>query len=98
MKKTDIAMLVLIAGISILVSALTLKSILGDPSEKTRNVQITNEISDSFTEPSKDIFNKEAINPTVQVFIGDGSDKKSSSSDDDKKSDDSENKDDKNNE
>ncbi|MBP6924905.1 hypothetical protein KBE46_00705 [Candidatus Saccharibacteria bacterium] len=70
MKKTDIAMLVLIAGASVLVSSIALNSILGDPSEKTRDIQVTDTISNSFTEPSSDIFNDEAINPTVQIVIG----------------------------
>ncbi len=70
MKKTDIAMLVLIAGVSVLISSIVLNSILGDPSEKTRNVEVTDEIQAGFIEPSEDIFNKDAINPTVPIMIG----------------------------
>lgn len=74
MKKTDIAMLVLIAGVSVIVSAIVLNSILGDPGEKTRDIQVTDTISNSFPEPSSSIFNSQAINPTVQIVIGaDGS-------------------------
>lgn len=92
MKKTDIAMLILIAAVSILISAVTLNAVLGNPSEKTRKVKVTDEISDSFTEPSKDIFNKDAINPTVTVHVGDGSsegsdDKDNSSSDEESETD-----------
>ncbi|MBS7346436.1 MAG: hypothetical protein KIG14_01860 [Candidatus Sacchiramonaceae bacterium] len=70
MKKTDIAMLVLIAGVSVLISSIALNSILGDPAEKTRNVEVTDEIQAGFTEPSEEIFNKDAINPTVPIVIG----------------------------
>ena len=70
MKKTDIAMLVLIAGVSVVISSFVLNNILGDPGEKTRNVEITDEIQAGFTEPNKEIFNKDAISPTVPIMIG----------------------------
>ena len=70
MKKTDIAMLVLIAGVSVVISSFVLNNILGDPGEKTRSVEVTDEIQAGFTEPDKEIFNENAINPTVPIVIG----------------------------
>lgn len=71
MKKTDIAMIVLIAGFSVLVSYLVINSLAqGGFSEQTYEVKETSSISNEYVKPSSDIFNSEAINPTVQINIG----------------------------
>lgn len=71
MKRQDIAMIILIASISVLVSYLVTKTILGDAAIKAVNVKTADEISVEVEEPDGQIFNKDAINPTVEVFIGD---------------------------
>lgn len=71
MKKTDIAMIVLIAGFSVLISYLVINSLAqGGFSEQTYEVKTTEPISNEYVKPSSDIFNKDAINPTVQINIG----------------------------
>lgn len=71
MKKTDIAMIVLIAGFSVLISYLVINSLAqGGFSEQTYEVKTTEPISNEYVKPSDEIFNKDAINPTVQVNIG----------------------------
>ena len=71
MKKTDIAMIVLIAGFSVLVSYLVINSLAqGGFSEQTYEVKETSPISNEYVKPSSDIFNSDAINPTVQINIG----------------------------
>lgn len=69
MKKTDIAMIVLIASISVLVAFFAAKSIFGDVYNGTATVKTIDAIDSSIVEPSSDIFNKDAINPAVQVQI-----------------------------
>ena len=69
MKKTDIAMIVLIAGVSVLISYFLMQTLLGDPSQKTRKVETMEAVSSEYIEPSKDIFNDKAINPTVKIVI-----------------------------
>ena len=69
MKKTDIAMIVLIAGVSVLISYFLMQALLGDPSQKTRKVETMEAVSSEYIEPSKDIFNDKAINPTVKIVI-----------------------------
>ena len=69
MKKTDIAMIVLIASISVLVAFFVAKSIFGDVYSGTATVKTIDAIDSSIVEPSSDIFNKDAINPAVQVQI-----------------------------
>ncbi len=70
MKSSDIAMIVLVAGCSIGISFLVMNSLLGSPSEKKETVKTMAPISADYAEPSKEIFNKQAINPTVQSSIG----------------------------
>ena len=69
MKKSDIAMIILIASISIIVAFFVAKSIFGDVYSGTAKVKTIDKIDSSIVNPSSDIFNKDAINPAVQVQI-----------------------------
>ncbi|NCQ54024.1 hypothetical protein COV88_03765 [Candidatus Saccharibacteria bacterium CG11_big_fil_rev_8_21_14_0_20_41_19] len=69
MKKTDIAMLILIASVSVLVAFFVAKGIFGDVYTGTAKVKTIDKIDSVIVEPSADIFNKNAINPAVQVQI-----------------------------
>jgi len=69
MKKTDIAMIILIASISVIVAFFVAKGVLGDVYNGTAKVKTIEKIDSSIVEPSSDIFNKNAINPAVQVQI-----------------------------
>ena len=69
MKKSDIAMIFLIASVSVMISFFIAKSIFGDVYSGTAKVKTIDEISSSIEEPSPDIFNINAINPAVQVQI-----------------------------
>ena len=69
MKKTDIAMLILIASVSVLIAFFVAKSIFGDVYTGTAKVKTIDKIDSSIIEPSADIFSKNAINPAVQVQI-----------------------------
>ncbi len=72
MKRSDIYSLVLIAGIGTLAAFLACNAILGDPNDakvelKTVNTVLTNDLA----EPNEEIFNSTAINPTIEVYVGD---------------------------
>ena len=71
MKKTDIAMIVLIAGVGILIAYFTAVNIpfLKIP-EKGVEVQTVDPIRSEISEPSNSVFNAEAINPTVEIVVG----------------------------
>lgn len=69
MKKTDIAMLVLIASISVIIAFFVAKAIFGDVYTGTAKIKTIDKIESSIVEPSTEIFNKDAINPSVQVQI-----------------------------
>jgi hypothetical protein len=69
MKKADIAMIILIASVSVMVSYFVARSVFGDVYNGSAKVKTIDKIDAGIVEPSKDIFNKDAINPAVQVQI-----------------------------
>ena len=73
MKKTDVAMIILIAAISVLGSFFVTRAIMGSPSKDTQKVKTMEKIEEGLTEPDSAIFNKDAINPAVKVDLGEGS-------------------------
>jgi len=73
MKKSDIAMIILIASISVMVSYFVAKALIGDTANQSAVVKTTDEITTDVEKPDTSVFNSKAINPTVQVIIGDQS-------------------------
>lgn len=71
MKKTDIAMVILIAGVGVAIGYIVASNIsfLKVPKSGAK-VQTIREISSDVEKPDPVIFNKNAINPTVEVFVG----------------------------
>lgn len=72
MKKTDIAMIILIASVSVLVAYFVARSIpvLGGGTAESVKVKQAELIQPTLENPSPTVFNKEAINPTIEVVIG----------------------------
>lgn len=70
MKKSDIAIIILIASISVAVAYFVADAVLGKPQSESVKVRTAAPISAEVEEPSASIFNKDAINPTVEVVIG----------------------------
>lgn len=71
MKKSDIAMIVLIASISMIAAYFTVNSIpLFQASSKPKAVSTFEAISPDVKDVDPEVFNANAINPTVEVFIG----------------------------
>ena len=69
MKKTDIAMIILIASVSVIVAFFVARGVFGDVYSGTAKVKTIDKIDSSIVQPSSEIFNKNAINPAVQVEI-----------------------------
>ncbi len=69
MKKADIAMIILIASVSVLVSYFVARSIFGDVYSGTAKVKTIDKFDSTIDKPNPDIFNSNAINPAVQVQI-----------------------------
>lgn len=70
MKKNDIALIVLIVSISLVVSYFVVKSILGNPKNQQTTAEVVQPITSDLVQPSNKIFNRDAINPTVVIQIG----------------------------
>lgn len=73
MKKNDIALLILIASISLVLSFLLVKALFGEPQAAQTTVEKVEAISATLDKPPESIFNEDAINPTVVIQIGDPS-------------------------
>lgn len=71
MKKSDIAMIILIASVSVMIAfavASNLSFLKLD--EKGVEIDTIEKISSEVAKPDSEVFNSEAINPTVKTVIG----------------------------
>lgn len=73
MKKQDIALIILIVAISALTAYLIGRAVVGDPQQQSVQVKTVDAISTNVEEPDPRVFNENAINPTVEINIGDSS-------------------------
>lgn len=73
MKKNEIALLILIVAISIGIAYAVGSSIFGKTGAEPVEVETAKAISSDIVRPAENIFNENAINPTVPVRIGDPS-------------------------
>lgn len=72
MKRSDIYSLILIAGIGTLAAFFMCNAILGDPNKaEVEYKRVRNVLTSDLAEPDAEIFNSRAINPTVEVYVGD---------------------------
>ncbi len=71
MKNSDIAALIVIASLSMLVAYFVADAVIGKPTSESVKVKTIAPISAEVQKPDSSIFNKDAINPTVEVVIGD---------------------------
>jgi hypothetical protein len=69
MKKSDLAMIILIAAMSVMVAFFGTKAVLGDNTAKVQKVKTIEEINTTVADPDPAIFNSNAINPAVEVQI-----------------------------
>ena len=71
MKKTDIAMIILIASLSVIAAYSIVSIIPGlSPSQESVRVKTIDEYTAKVSQPDPTIFNSDAINPTVNVTVG----------------------------
>ncbi len=69
MKKTDIALLIIIISISALLAYLSTNALMGNPKERTEEVPVMEPISTEVMPPDPNVFYDGAINPSVRVEI-----------------------------
>ncbi len=73
MRKQDIAIIVLIVAISAMAAYFIGRAIIGDPQQQSVQVPTAEPISTNVEQPDARTFNERAINPTVEINIGDSS-------------------------
>lgn len=72
MRQSDVFTLILIAGIGTLAAFFVCKTLLGDPDEASVKYKtVSRVVSSELVAPDQEVFNSTAINPTVEVFVGD---------------------------
>ncbi len=72
MKKTDIAMIILIATVSVVAAFFLTRTVFGgDPNEPVK-IKTIEAINTSMVEPDPAVFNENAINPAIEVQINSG--------------------------
>lgn len=69
MKRTDLAMIILIAAVSAGIAYFVAHSFFGGITEQGVKVKTIDPITSTIQPPDKAIFNTNAINPSVQVNI-----------------------------
>ena len=70
MKQSDIFTIVIIALVGTLAAFFGVSSFLGDPDKASVEIVTVQDVSASLTEPDSELFNSHAINPTVEVYVG----------------------------
>jgi len=68
LKQSEIATIILIAGIS-LAASFFLANLIINPGQRSEQVLNVQEIDDTFPEINSDIFPEDSLNPTQQVRI-----------------------------
>lgn len=71
MKQSDIFSVILVSSAGILIAFFGCNAILGNPDERTASFRVIEPISSNLAEPNPETFNPEAINPTIEVYVGD---------------------------
>jgi len=71
MKQSDFFTVALVALIGAAISAFLMSMMLGDPNTKSVSFKKIDVIDSGLVQPDPEVFNPDAINPTVEVYVGD---------------------------
>lgn len=69
MKQSDIITIALISGIAIFASFVLVNNLLGNPDEASVSFKTIKPVTSEVAEPNPEVFNRDALNPTVEVSI-----------------------------
>jgi len=70
MKQSDIITIVLITMIGTIAAGFAVNAILGNPDDAKETWKTIKVVESSLTQPNPDTFNADAVNPTVEVYVG----------------------------
>lgn len=71
MKQKDILVIVAVAIVSLILSAVVSNAVLSRPEKTQKPVYVVDTISDDFSTVDQRYFNADSINPTKLIRIGD---------------------------
>lgn len=72
MKQSDIFSIILVASVGVIGSFFICNSIMGSPKDAKVEFKLLKEvITNDLDTPDAEVFNSTAINPTIEVFVGD---------------------------
>ena len=71
MKRSDFFTIAVVATIGVVISAFLVSMLLGDPNAKSVSFKSVDVIDSGLVDPDPEVFNPDAINPTVEVYVGD---------------------------
>lgn len=72
MKQNDVALIIVIAFVSAVISFIASNKIFVTPSNREQAVEVVDSIKPSFQTPSRKYFNSSSIDPTLNAQIGTG--------------------------
>ena len=70
MRRSDIFTVTFIASVGILLTFIACSFLLGDPDTRYLKHKTIGKITADLTSPDPEVFNVDAINPTVEVYVG----------------------------
>ena len=70
MKQSNIFTIIIIASIGMVAAFFASNALLGNPDELSMKHKTITPISTEIVEPDPETFNLDAINPTVEVYVG----------------------------
>lgn len=70
MKQKDIALIAIVAFLSIVISLLLSNMIFSSPQKKQQQAEVVQPITTNFPRPDKKYFNSQAFDPTKPITIG----------------------------
>ena len=71
MKQSDVFSIIIIATVGTLAAYFAVNSFLGDPNLRSVQIKTLQDITPSLAAPDPELFNANAINPAVEVYVGD---------------------------
>jgi len=76
MKQKDIAVIILVVGLSGIISYFVSSKLFTSPDDLRTEVEVVEPITAEFIQPDKRYYNEKSINPTQEIVIGDDKNQK----------------------
>ncbi len=70
MKQSDIFTVIIVATVGTIVAVVLCNMLLGNPNDKSVTFKTVRIVEATLDDPDPEVFNIEAVNPTVEVFVG----------------------------